>query len=166
MAVRSIEEALKRLPRCTILLLCAGEIYCQAAGDMVRALTYYEIASKIEANENPLPYLNAARTYQQLAQFDHAWIHFKQAAEKDPELAMIKIDMAQALMQQGSTSRFDVFTQVNPFAQSADISNGASKRMVEVTALLDDALRCARQVCCKPFHGQNCTYWRVFCNDN
>jgi predicted Zn-dependent protease len=49
-----------------ILLLCAGEVYSQA-GDMVTALECFRKAQRAAPN-NPLCYVNAARTYQQLNQ--------------------------------------------------------------------------------------------------
>ena len=49
-----------------ILLLCCGEVYSQA-GDMVTALECFQKAQRIAPN-NPLSYVNAARTYQQLNQ--------------------------------------------------------------------------------------------------
>jgi predicted Zn-dependent protease len=49
-----------------VLLLCAGEVYSQA-GDMVTALECFQKARRCAPN-NPLCYVNAARTYQQLNQ--------------------------------------------------------------------------------------------------
>jgi len=51
---------------CPILLLCCGEVYSQA-GDMVTALDCFRKAHALAPN-NPLCYVNAARTYQQLNQ--------------------------------------------------------------------------------------------------
>jgi predicted Zn-dependent protease len=51
---------------CPILMLCCGELHSQV-GDMVKALDFFQKASVLMPG-NPLSYVNAARTYQQLSQ--------------------------------------------------------------------------------------------------
>jgi hypothetical protein len=51
---------------CPILMLCCGELHSQV-GDMVKALDFFQKASVLMP-KNPLSYVNAARTYQQLSQ--------------------------------------------------------------------------------------------------
>lgn len=69
------QEALHRLqkgyrdhPNCLNLAICLGEVM-SAAGDMVGALEAFKKASEIDPF-HPLPFLNAARTYQQLNQVE------------------------------------------------------------------------------------------------
>ena len=61
----ALSEQFQHTP-CPILLLCCGEVYSQA-GDMVTALDCFRKAHALAPN-NPLSYVNSARTYQQLNQ--------------------------------------------------------------------------------------------------
>ena len=68
-SLNTLQTALSRQfenKHCPILLLCCGEVYAQA-GDMVTGLELFQKAHKSAPN-NPLCYVNAARTYQQLNQ--------------------------------------------------------------------------------------------------
>lgn len=85
-----------------ILLLCCGEVYNQL-GDMVNALNCYQKAHGL-APGNPLCYINAARTYQQLSQLATSEQHLQAALKLDPALAMVRVDLAQNLLISGKAS--------------------------------------------------------------
>ena len=85
-----------------ILLLCCGEVYSQL-GDMVNALKCFRKANEL-APENPLCYVNAARTYQQLSQLTTSEQHLQAALKLDPALAMVRVDLAQNLLLSGKAS--------------------------------------------------------------
>jgi tetratricopeptide (TPR) repeat protein len=95
-----LEEGLDQLPNSMILLLCTGEVHSQC-GDMVKAIKMFHKASLLQAG-HPLPWVNAARTYQQLGQLTAATSHIEVALALDPSLAMTRVDKAQLLRQAGS----------------------------------------------------------------
>ena len=76
-----------------ILLVCCGEVYSQA-GDVVNALDCFRRAHAA-APLNPLPFINAARTYQQLGQLHTAKQHLCAALRLDGSMAMVRVDLAQ-----------------------------------------------------------------------
>lgn len=84
-----------------ILLICSGEVHSQA-GDMVNGLQCFRKANRLD-KRNPLPFINAARTYQQLGQMTTASAHLDLAIALDPSLAMTRVDIAQNYMQSGRT---------------------------------------------------------------
>ena len=92
-----LEEGLELYPHAVILLLCAGEVHSQC-GDMVKSIKMFRKASLLEAG-HPLPWVNAARTYQQLGQLDAAKAHIQVALSLDPTVAMTRVDHAQLLRQ-------------------------------------------------------------------
>jgi len=94
----ALDEQFKSSP-CPILLLCCGEVYSQA-GDMVTALECFRKAQALAPN-NPLCYVNAARTYQQLNQVGTAERHLQAALLLDPAMAMVRVDLAQNLLLSG-----------------------------------------------------------------
>jgi Tfp pilus assembly protein PilF len=53
---------------------------------------------------HPLPYLNAARVYQQLNQKEEARIHMEIALAVDPTLAMTRVDLAQHHLHLGNSA--------------------------------------------------------------
>ena len=79
--------------------MCKGELLSQF-GDLVGAMSCFKKASKLDPR-SPLPYLNAARTYQQVGQISTSKLHIEKALSIDPNLAMAHIDMSQLLMQSG-----------------------------------------------------------------
>jgi tetratricopeptide (TPR) repeat protein len=113
-----LEDGLKECPNSVILLLCSGEVHSQC-GDMVKSIKMFRRASLLEAG-HPLPWVNAARTYQQLGQLDAANAHVAVALALDPSIAMTRVDHAQLLRQ--------------------------SERMEEAVTTIDIALTLARQV--------------------
>ena len=53
---------------------------------------------------NPLPYINAARTYLQLGQVTSAFKHLKHGLLLDADLPMSHLDLAQLYLQTGNTT--------------------------------------------------------------
>lgn len=96
-----IKEGLEHHPSAPYMLLCLGEIYSQT-GDAVAALAAFKKAHEIDCY-NPLPYLNAARVYQQIKQPKIAFQHMQIAIQIDPALAMTKVDLAQQYLHSGRT---------------------------------------------------------------
>ena len=66
-----------------------------SVGDTSSALAVYKRACRLDPS-NPLPFLSAARVYQQLQLYSLSSSHMQRAAEVDPSLAMTFVDMAQA----------------------------------------------------------------------
>lgn len=97
--MKTVKEGLGFYPKSTYLLLCMGEIYCQL-GDAVSAMSSFKDASVLMP-QHPLPYLNAARVYQQLNQRVEARRHTEIALTIDPDLAMTRIDLAQHYLHLG-----------------------------------------------------------------
>ena len=85
-------------------ILLLGEIHCQA-GDAVTAIQIFSAVTHFDPdNPSPIPYLNAARVYQQLNQHEQAVMHMKIAYSLDPSLAMTRVDLAQHYLGLGQTS--------------------------------------------------------------
>ena len=97
---------------------CLGDILAQA-GDVVSALESYKRAASISP-QHPLPYVNAARVYQQLNQQSLSSRHISKALALDESLALTKVDMAQNLLFAG--------------------------QLEEALELLEQALGCAKHV--------------------
>jgi tetratricopeptide (TPR) repeat protein len=100
-ALYTLQDAVDSFPNSLYLMLSLGEVQAQA-GDMVNALKSFKKASKIEPS-HPFPYINAARTYQQLSQFSSVMHHLDRAIAIDPCLAMTKVDLSQSLLRFGKT---------------------------------------------------------------
>ena len=96
-----LEEGLSEHPNSVTLLICSGEVHSQA-GDMVKALKSFKRAHALDGR-NPLPYVNAARTYQQLGQYSTASHHLELAIALDPALSMTRVDVAQNHSHEGRT---------------------------------------------------------------
>lgn len=71
--MRELQEGVEILPNNVYLQLCLGEVLSQV-GDAIGSLSAFQRAAVID-NLHPLPYVNAARTYQQLNQSNQAMIH-------------------------------------------------------------------------------------------
>lgn len=100
-ALYTLQDAVDTFPNSLYLMLSLGEVQAQA-GDMVNALKSFKKASQIESS-HPFPYINAARTYQQLSQFNSVMHHLDRAIAIDPCLAMTKVDLSQSLLRFGKT---------------------------------------------------------------
>jgi tetratricopeptide (TPR) repeat protein len=81
------------------LLLCMGEVLAQC-GDLSGSLNLFRQASRLYP-QHPLPFINAARSYQQLNQRTLAAQHLARAIELDPLFPLPHIDAAQSLLYQG-----------------------------------------------------------------
>ena len=81
------------------LLLCMGEVLAQC-GDLTGSLDHFRQSSKLYPS-HPLPFINAARTYQQLNLRDSAARHIAYAVALDPYFPLPHVDQAQAMLYQG-----------------------------------------------------------------
>ena len=89
-------------PNNVYLCMCVGELLSQL-GDIVSAMTLFRKAHKLDS-KSPLPFVNAARTYQQIGQLASARRHLDKAISADSSFAMSLIDMAQIHLHSGSTN--------------------------------------------------------------
>ena len=62
----------------------------------------FKKAMRLDAR-SPLPYINAARTYQQVGQIENAKRHIHRGFDLDPRFAMGHIDLAQLQLQSGQS---------------------------------------------------------------
>jgi len=99
-ALRTLRYACQENPTQLYLLLCYGEVLSQA-GDLVGSLSCFESAHRLNPR-NPLPFVNAARTYQQMSQPSTSERHLQCAVAIDPSFALTHIDVAQGLLHRGS----------------------------------------------------------------
>jgi len=89
----------KGSPGLVYLLLCMGEVLAQC-GDLTGSLDCFRRASAMYPS-HPLPFVNAARTYQQLNQRGLSSAHVQRAVALDPSFPLPHVDLAQALLYQG-----------------------------------------------------------------
>lgn len=105
-AMRILEKGVNKYPNAIFILLCQGEIYSQV-GEIVKAIKCFQRGAKIEEeisnSANPLPYINAARAYQQLSEPITALNHISIALKYDSFLPMIFVDLAQIFLHLGKT---------------------------------------------------------------
>jgi len=99
-ALRTLRYACQENPTQLYLLLCYGEVLSQA-GDLVGSLSCFEAAHRLNPR-NPLPFVNAARTYQQMSQPSTSERHLQCAVAIDPTFALTHIDVAQGLLHRGA----------------------------------------------------------------
>lgn len=99
--MREVHSGLALYPRSEYLLLCQGEIFCQV-GEAIGALKLFKKVSEMDP-DHPLPYLNAARVYQQLGQQVQSLRHMRFALEADPTFSVARVDLAQHLLHLGHT---------------------------------------------------------------
>jgi tetratricopeptide (TPR) repeat protein len=102
-ALRLLKRACSEAPDSLYLHLSYGEVLGQA-GDLVGSLACFHQAHTIDPT-HPLPFVNAARTYQQLSQTATAKKHLDRALELDPSFSLTYIDVAQAALQAGETEK-------------------------------------------------------------
>jgi tetratricopeptide (TPR) repeat protein len=100
LALRTLRSACQENPTQLYLLLCYGEVLSQA-GDLVGSLSCFEAAHRLNPR-NPLPFVNAARTYQQMSQPSTSERHLQCAVAIDPTFALTHIDVAQGLLHRGA----------------------------------------------------------------
>ncbi len=134
-SIAVLEEGLSEHPNSIILLICSGEVQSQA-GDMVNALQAFHKANRLDAR-NPLPFINAARTYQQLGQLSTAMAHLDTAIALDPALSMTRVDLAQNYMQLSRTEdALDMLnTALNLARQVSEIRDVLTARSVATMQL-------------------------------
>ena len=87
-AIQQYQEAARLNPNLTFLYLRIGQNYREGIREPDRALDYFDRAAKINAQlgiENPLPYIEIARTYTQLGQFFAASINAEKALRSRPD---------------------------------------------------------------------------------
>ena len=105
MAMRILEKGVRMYPNSVFLLICHGEVLSQI-GDVMKAIQCFKKAANmktIEGFKNPLPYVNAARTYQQLSQPLAALTHISIALKYDCNLPMTYVDLSQIYLHIGRT---------------------------------------------------------------
>ena len=100
-ALYVLRNACQQHPKQLYLLLCYGEVLSQL-GDLVGSLSCFEAAHRLHTS-NPLPFVNAARTYQQMSQPGTSDRHLQCAVAIDPSFALTQIDVAQGLLHRGAT---------------------------------------------------------------
>jgi len=86
-AIQQYQEAARIAPNMTFLYIRIGQNYREGIKNPDRALEYFDRAAKINAQlgvQNPLPYIEIAKTYTQLGQFFAAGINAEKALEFDP----------------------------------------------------------------------------------
>ena len=92
-------------PKSVFLLICHGEVLSQV-GEVMKAVQCFKKAANMNTAEgynNPLPFVNAARTYQQLSQPQAALNHISIALKYDSNLPMTYVDLSQIYLHIGRT---------------------------------------------------------------
>ncbi len=86
-AIQQYQEAVKITPNLTFLYIRIGQNYREGIKNPDRALEYFDLAARIDEQlgvQNPLPYIEIARTYTQQGQFFAAGINAEKALGLDP----------------------------------------------------------------------------------
>jgi len=86
-AIQQYQEAASINPNMTFLYIRIGQNYREGIRNPDRALEYFDRAAKIDAQlgvQNPIPYIEIAKTYTQQGQFFAAGINAEKALEFDP----------------------------------------------------------------------------------
>ena len=89
-AIQQYQEAAKITPNMTFLYIRIGQNYREGIRNPDRALEYFDKAAKINAQlgvEDPIPYIEIAKTYTQQGQFFAAGINAEKALGFDPSNA-------------------------------------------------------------------------------
>lgn len=89
-AIQQYQEAAEINPNMTFLYIRIGVNFREGIRDAQRALEYFDRAARIDEQlgvENPVPYLEIARTYAQQGQFFAASINAEKALSLDPTRA-------------------------------------------------------------------------------
>jgi tetratricopeptide (TPR) repeat protein len=86
-AIQQYQRAAEIAPNMTFLYIQIGQNFREGIRNPDRALEYFDKAAKINEQlgvDNPIPYLEIARTYSQLGQFFAASINAEKALSLDP----------------------------------------------------------------------------------
>lgn len=86
-AIQQYQEAVKINPNMTYLYIRIGQNFREGIRNPERALDYFDRAAKINDTlgvQNPVPYVEIARTYTQIGEFFAASINAEKALEFDP----------------------------------------------------------------------------------
>jgi tetratricopeptide (TPR) repeat protein len=86
-AIQQYQEAVKINPNMTYLYIRIGQNFREGIRNPERALDYFDRAAKINdalGVQNPVPYVEIARTYTQIGEFFAASINAEKALEFDP----------------------------------------------------------------------------------
>jgi len=89
-AIQQYQEAARIAPNMTFLYVRIGQNFREGIRNPDRALDYFDRAAKINESlgvQNPLPYIEIARTYTQIGQFFAASINAEKALKLDPASA-------------------------------------------------------------------------------
>jgi tetratricopeptide (TPR) repeat protein len=89
-AIQQYQEAVRLNPNMTFLYLRIGQNFREGIKNPDRALYYFDRAAMINTSlgiQNPLPYIEIARTYAQIGQFFAASINAEKALKLDPTSA-------------------------------------------------------------------------------
>jgi tetratricopeptide (TPR) repeat protein len=89
-AIQQYQEAVRINPNMTFLYVRIGQNFREGIRNPDRALEYFDRAAKIDQAlgvQNPLPYIEIARTYTQIGQFFAASINAEKALMMDPTSA-------------------------------------------------------------------------------
>lgn len=89
-AIQQYQKAVEINPNMTFLYIRIGQNYREGIKNPDRALEYFDRAAKINAAlgvQDPLPYIEIARTYTQIGQFFAASINAEKALKLDPTAA-------------------------------------------------------------------------------
>ena len=89
-AIQQYQEAARINPNLTFLYVRIGQNFREGIRNPERALDYFDRAAKINQTlgvQNPLPYIEIARTYTQIGQFFAASINAEKALKLDPTSA-------------------------------------------------------------------------------
>jgi tetratricopeptide (TPR) repeat protein len=89
-AIQQYQEAVRINPNLTFLYVRIGQNFREGIRNPDRALDYFDRAAKINQTlgvQNPLPYIEIARTYTQIGQFFAASINAEKALKLDPTSA-------------------------------------------------------------------------------
>jgi tetratricopeptide (TPR) repeat protein len=89
-AIQQYQEAARITPNMTFLYIRIGQNYREGIRNPDRALEYFDKAAKINAQlgvEDPIPYIEIAKTYTQQGQFFAAGINAEKALGFDPSNA-------------------------------------------------------------------------------
>ncbi len=89
-AIQQYQEAVRITPNMTFLYVRIGQNFREGIRNPDRALDYFDRAAKINqilGVQNPLPYIEIARTYTQIGQFFAASINAEKALKMDPTSA-------------------------------------------------------------------------------
>lgn len=86
-AIQQYQEAIRINPNMTFIYVRIGQNFREGIRNPERALDYFDRAAKINEQlgiQNPLPYIEIARTYTQIGQFFVASINAEKALKLDP----------------------------------------------------------------------------------